>query len=324
MNLIIYGPDYVCAKQNKDFENAGVELLRSENADEILKFSEKASVMLVYGYPLDAAFINSLSPSFRCIITMFVGYDDIDIEACNKRGIMVCNNPLYGSEEVAALAITLMLDLNRKIYYFNKEIHEKGWHHGEFNEHIPYPSRRLSCMTLGIIGIGNIGSYTAKMAKGLGMNVIAYDPYVPDEKFESLGISKATFEEVLSQSDAISLHVPAYEETFHMVDEAAISKMKDGVLFINDARGAVVDDAALIAALKSGKVAAAGLDVFPIEPLPLDSEYYKMNNVIITPHTAWLTTESEADVDRLAAELAISALRGEVPYSCVNRKALGI
>ena len=107
-----------------------------------------------------------------------------------------------------------------------------------------------------------------------------------------------------------------------MIDKAAIEKMKDGVLFINDARGAVVDDEALITALKSGKVAAAGLDVFPVEPLPAESEYYNMDNVILTPHTAWLTTESAADVDRLAAELAISAANGEISYSIVNRAAL--
>lgn len=322
MKVIIYGPAYVCEKQEADFRNAGIELLRSTEEDMIIEYSKEASVMLVYGYRLSADFINRLDDSFKCIITMFVGYDDIDLTACNERSIMVCNNPLYGSEEVAALAITLMLDLNRKVYFFNKALHEHGWSHGEYEDGKPYESHRLSCMTLGVIGLGNIGSYTAKMAKGLGMNVVVCDPYVPDEKFASIGVPKVTLDELLSMSDAITLHVPANEETYHMIDKAAIEKMKDGVLFINDARGAVVDDEALINALKSGKVAAAGLDVFPVEPLPPESEYYNMDNVILTPHTAWLTTESAADVDRLAAELAISAVKGEIPYSIVNRAAL--
>lgn len=324
MKLIIYGPDYVCAKQETDFKNAGVEILKSKDRDQLIEWSKESPVMLLYGYRIDADFINALDPSFKCFITMFVGYDDIDIEACNKRGIMVCNNPLYGSEEVAALAITLMLDLNRKVYYFNKKLHEEVWDASDYYDHTPYPSRRLSCMTLGIVGIGNIGTYTAKMAKGLGMDVIACDPYVPDEKFDSLGIRKGTLDEVLAQSDAITLHVPLNEETHHMIDAEAISKMKDGVLFINDARGPVADEEALIAALQSGKIAAAGLDVFSPEPFPEDHIFRTMDNVILTPHTAWLTTESDADVDRLAAELGIMVLKGEIPYSCINRKALGL
>ncbi|MBQ3122649.1 MAG: C-terminal binding protein [Firmicutes bacterium] len=324
MKLIIYGADYVCAKQEDDFINAGIELLRSKDPDTIISWSKDSPVMLIYGYPVDKEFVDRLDPSFKCIITMFVGYDDIDIEACSKRGIMVCNNPLYGSEEVAALAITLMLDLNRKVYYFNKKLHEEVWESSAYSDHMPYPSRRLSCMTLGVVGIGNIGTYTAKMARGLGMDVIACDPYVPDEKFESLGIRRGTLDDVLMQSDAITLHVPLNEETYHMIDSEAISKMKDGVLFINDARGPVADEDALIEALKSGKIAAAGLDVFSPEPFPEDHIFRTMDNVILTPHTAWLTAESDADVDRLAAELAIMALKGEIPYSCINRKALGI
>ncbi len=306
------------------FEKNGVELLRCEvnDYDAMAELSKGAQVLMVYDGQINKAVIDRLDSSIKCILSMYVGFDNIDVKAATARGIMVCNNPDYGMEEVAAMAITLMLACNRKIKLYDLKMQQGIWDVEHLFE--PYGSRRLSTMTLGVMGFGKIARCAARMGLGLGMRVVAYDPYIPQEVFAQNGVEKAELDELYAQADAITIHIPLMDSTRHMVDAEAFSKMKDHVILVNTARGPLVHTPSLIEALKSGKVAAAGLDVFDTEPLEPNHELHQFENVILTPHIAYCTLESTADVDRLATELAICAAKGEVPYSCVNKRELGL
>ena len=327
MKVIIIGPDTICTREMDQFKAAGVEVLRCPPNDwETLgKLThEGASVVMLYGTHLPTEAIEKFSDSVKCIITMFIGYNAIDVKLATERGIMVCNNPNYGTEEVAAMAMSMFMALNRKLQYYNPSMHAGDWSKGPYNHFHPYVGHRLSSMTLGVVGFGNIARNSARMGLGLGMKVVAYDPFVPEEKFTAMGVKKVELDELFAVADAITVHVPLFDSTYHLINADSIAKMKDGVLIINTARGPLVDEKALEEALKSGKVAAAGLDVFDIEPIPADHPFLKMDNVILAPHAAWHTLESFQDVDRLAAEIAITAAKGGVPFSCVNKKALGL
>ncbi len=322
MKLLIWGPDYVCKKQEKDFEDAGIELVRvtTEIPEDVIAASSGVDIIMIYGYSFGEEYVNALADSVKCLITMFVGVDNIGVKAATERGILVCSNPAYGSQEVAAQAITLIMNLNRKIYWYDKEMREDKdvW----VNFYGKYPGHRLSDMTLGVIGMSRIGTYAVRRGKGLGMKVVAYDPYLPDSRFEAEGAERMELDDLLSVSDAITIHVPLMESTYHLLDAEKISKMKDGTIFVNTARAGLVDDDAMIEALKSGKIAAAGLDVFTNEP-EVDPRLMELDNVIMTPHTAWYTAESERDIDILATELAADFSKGVTPYSCVNKNEIG-
>lgn len=317
-----------CAKQADRFAAAGAGILRCKRGDweSMAALSRQdVSIIMLYAGGIPGEVIRKLAPSVRCIIQMYVGYEEIDVDAATERGIMVCNNPHYGTEDVAAMALSMLMAMNRKLFYYKKKILEGGWPgKGKFIQTAPYSARRLSCMTLGLIGFGNIGRKTAAMAQGLGMRVIAWAPSAAEEAFAAAQVQRVTLDELLTESDAISLHAHVSRETDHLINEETIARMKDGVFFINTARSALTDEAAVLAALQSGKIAAAGIDVFDREPLPPDHPFLHMDNVILSPHSAWHTAESVLDVDRLSAEIALTVLRGEVPSSCVNKRALGL
>jgi len=181
----------------------------------------------------------------------------------------------------------------------------------------------LAGKVLGIIGFGRIGGEVARRAKGFDMRVIAYDPYVPRDIALSLGVELTSLENLLRESDFVTIHCPLTRETYHMIDENKLRLMKKSAFIINTARGAIIDEKALYRALKEGWIAGAALDVYEVEPLPPDSPLLDLGNIILTPHIAWFTEEALRRLEFMACEEALRILRGEMPRNVVNIEVLG-
>ncbi|HIH39864.1 TPA: NAD(P)-binding domain-containing protein [Candidatus Woesearchaeota archaeon] len=251
--------------------------------------------------------INKL-PNLKMIAAMSTGYDNIDVEHCRKKGILVANVPAYGENTVAEHTFALILALSRKLFPSIKRTHELQM----FETDEGLRGFDLKGKIIGIIGLGNIGKHVARIAKGFEMKILACTRHPDKNLVRELGIKIVSFDSVLRNSDIISLHVPYCKETHHMVDKNAISKMKHGAILVNTARGGVVDTDALVKGLETGKIAGAALDVLEGENeikeekqllhrkfresvkrvMLNDHLLMKMNNVIITPHNAFNSKEA--------------------------------
>ncbi|MBX6328045.1 MAG: phosphoglycerate dehydrogenase [Pseudolabrys sp.] len=235
-----------------------------------------------------------------------IGVDNIDIPAATARGIIVMNTPFGNSITTAEHAISLMLALARQIPEADASTRAGKWEKNRFM------GVEIFGKTLGIIGCGNIGSIVADRALGLKMKVIAYDPYLASERAVDLGVEKVELDELLRRSDFITLHTPLTDKTRNIIDAAALAKMKPGVRIINCARGGLVDEAAIVEALKSGHVAGAAFDVFATEPAT-DNPLFKLPNVVCTPHLGASTTEAQENVAlQIAEQMSDYLLRGAI------------
>jgi len=248
----------------------------------------------------------------QIIVTLSTGYDHIDLEAASKKGIYVCCVQNYCIEEVADHTVALLLNVTRKIHRLNKLITLGRWE--------DYPSvgpvHRLRGRTLGLVGVGKIGRAVAERAKVFGLVVVAFDPYV---KAGSLpGVTLMGLDDVLHRSDIISIHAGLTNETKGMISSKQFLQMKDGVFIVNCARGAVIDEKALVEALRSGKVAGAGLDVLAREPPDPNDALLHMDEVYVTPHQAYLSAESDYDRQRIPIEEIARTWKGEQPRGAVN------
>ena len=204
----------------------------------------------------------------------------------------------------------MVMALGRGFPALDQEVRRGEW------KRIPYP--RISECTLGLVGLGRIGQATATRAIGLGMKVVSYDPYAPADFVKKHGITMVSLEELFRQADFISLHSPATPETKHMINEKSMALMKPSVVIINTARGPLIDEPALIKALQTGRVRAAGLDVFETEPLPLSSPLIGMSNVLLAGHVAGLDNESHDATWALGAEIILKLHQGEWPADCIQ------
>ncbi len=266
--------------------------------------------------------VELLDSSVKCILRTADGYDIIDLDACSRRGIMVCNVPDFNVEEVATHTAALILICNDYTLQYDRRVRAGEWQKMGW---VAYPNvHRMSELTVGLLGFGKIGRPTARNLSGFGCRICAYDPYLTDEVFEKMGVERTnSLDELFASSDIISLHTPLFDSTYHIIDEEAIKKMKDGVVIVNTSRGELIDDVALVQALKNGKVKAAGLGVHTNEPINSpDNPYFSLDNVVLTPHTASYSLDAREQLGREAVELAIDAAYGRMPFSCVNRKAL--
>ena len=232
----------------------------------------------------------NVCPNLKVIVRGGAGLDTIDYEYARSKGIVVMNTPLANSASVAELAIGYMLMLARSLYKVSSSMKAEKWDKKSFT------GDEIGGKTLGIIGYGTIGHETAKRANALGMKIVAYDPYVSSQN----GAVLVTLDELLAQSDYISLHLPKTKESANMIGAEQFAKMKNGVRIINCARGGIINEDALYEALTSGKVAGAALDVFAEEP-PTDWKLLKLENVIASPHIGAATKEAQA---RVGAEVA--------------------
>jgi D-3-phosphoglycerate dehydrogenase len=250
----------------------------------------------------------------KIIVTATVGFDHIDLHAAGRKGIYVSNSPGYCTEEVADHTIGFLLTLARKIFVLNSITRSGKWDDWKAAE----PVYRLRGRTLGIIGLGRIGTAVALRAKVFGLDVIAFDPYIPLGLDTALGVRCVNFDLLLRDSDVISIHVPLTDETRHMIGSKEFERMKNGVFIINTSRGAVMDQDALVNGLRSGKVAGAGIDVFEGKPPAADDPLLKVGNVITTPHTGFLSVESQRDRQSTAVDEVKRILKNERPRSVVN------
>lgn len=287
-------------------------LAKSEN-DVIAKARDAEYLMVWHMVEISSKCIDALE-NLKGIVRVGVGYESIDFKYARKRGILVSNVPDYGVDEVADHSIALILAIVRKIPYLNARVKSGRWAWRDAQ-----PIIRLKGKTLGIIGMGRIGSATALRAKSLGLKIIEYDPYMPPGFDKSLGVESVEFKQLLKKADIITLHPLLSEETRKMIGERELSLMKTGAYLINTSRGGVIDLDALTKSIKDGQIAGAALDVIETEPYPdLKHDIFKLENVIFTPHTAFYSEESWIEMRIKAAQEVLRLVRGKKPRSPVN------
>lgn len=253
-------------------------------------------------------------PELQIIALQSIGYDEIDVKAARDLKIDVTNAPGYCAEDVATHAMALLLGVVRQITTFHADVQKGNW-----NCFAGMAMHRLSGKTAGLISFGNIPQKLTPMLQGFGVNVVSFDPGRDENFMKQRGVKKCeNIEMLLEQSDYVFLHTPLFDSTFHMINKDTIQKMKNGAILINVSRGALIDEEALIDALKNKKLAGAGLDVLENEK-ERNSELINFNNVIITPHAAFLSEDSLKQSRRMALEQLVQKLiREEVPTCLVN------
>jgi len=287
--------------------------VRSEEDDELKKEITDASAVVVIARTLDTEIIKHME---RCelILALSVGYDCVDIEAATKKCIPVCNMPVYCTDEVANHAMTLILSVARKLQLIIPKTQHAAW---DYN--YTKPIFNFKDKTLGIIGLGRIGRRVVPKARGFGMNIIAYDPYVDDDLFKMLSVGrKHELDELLRETDYVTIHAPLTPETYHMIDGRAFDSMKRTAIIVNTARGSIIDEQAFFNALKNGKISGAGIDVLEKEPPAKDNPLLGLSNIIVTPHIAWYSEESfERDMVQGMDEV-LNVLAGHRPRYIVN------
>src|SRR6516165_997349 len=285
--------------------NPEYRMAASAGADDILAAARDADAILVTYAKLPGTLLRQLTRC-RAIGRFGLGVDNIDLPAAGECGIAVNYVPDYCLREVSDHAMALVLALARKVTFANKLVQSGRWE-------VPpiVPLRRLEGQVLGLIGFGNIPRTLAPKARGFGLNVLAHDPYVAKDALAAAGVEGVSFDELLGRSDYISVHAPLSPATRGMMNARAFATMKKGAFLINTARGPLIDEAALIAALDSGHLGGAALDVMETEPLPKASPLLGRDNVILTPHTAFYSVEALEELQSKCASDVARVLSGE-------------
>jgi D-3-phosphoglycerate dehydrogenase len=285
----------------------------SNACEETFKLIKDADAVLVRLCRIDEKLLN-IAQKLKVISVHGAGVDNININIAAKRGVIITNTPMANVVSVAEFTIGLILCLARKIPTIYNAVRDRGWEIATTIE----LGNQIYGKTLGIIGCGKIGSLVAKRAKGLGMNVIVFDPYIPDQKARKMGINLTDLETLLKSSDFVTIHVPLTSETRHMIGEKELNKFKKEAFLINVSRGGVVDEMALYKALKEKRIAGAALDVMEMEPPDPNNPLLSLDNIIITPHIAGSTKESIIEMAKTAAEDIVRVLNGRPPKFPVN------
>ena len=254
-------------------------------------------------------------PNLKLIAVLATGYNVIDCAAARKKGISVVNVPTYGTASVSQYSIALLLEICHHIGHHDQSVHAGNWANNADWCYWDYPLIELEGKTMGIIGFGRIGQAEARIARALGMRVLAYDLY-PSDSGQAIG-AYVDLDTLYRQSDVISLHCNLTPENTRMINKDSIAKMKDGVILINNARGQLIDEQDVADALNSGKLAAAGVDVVYTEPIREDNPLLKAKNCIITPHISWAPKESRQRIMDVTAENIRAFLAGR-PQNVVN------
>ncbi len=285
--------------------NPTFQMSKSANADDILAVAKDADAILVTYAKLTRDILTQLTKC-KAIGRFGLGVDNIDLVAAKEKGIAVNYVPDYCIREVSDHAMALLLSLIRKVPLSNKLVQSGRW---EMPAVVPI--RRIEGTTLGLLGFGNIPRLVAPKAKAFGIRVIAHDPFAKAELFKSTGVESVDLDTLYAQSDYISVHAPLTPQTRGMLNAAAFAKMKKGAYIVNTARGPLIDEAAMIAALDSGQLGGAGLDVVAAEPLARDSKLLGRDNVIISPHTAFYSIEALNELQTKCATDVARVLSGE-------------
>jgi D-3-phosphoglycerate dehydrogenase / 2-oxoglutarate reductase len=275
-----------------------------------------ADALIVQWAPVSAAVLDA-APRCRFISRLGIGYDMIDVAAATERGVAVANTPDYCVDEVVAHALAMALWLLRGLGRFDAAVRQ-----GEWSAVAPYPRAcRPAQATIGVVGLGRIGARVAAQAAALGFRVLACDPYAaaPEKgEGEAGGVPLTTFEDLLRRSDLVTLHAPLTDETRHLIRAETIALMRPAALLVNTCRGGLVEEAALVEALRTERLAGVALDVFETEPLPGSSLLRQLPNVLLSPHAAWYSPASLAELPVQAARQVVDFLAGRPVPSVVN------
>ena len=292
--------------------------------DEIMSNTRGADVVIgaVSRQPFNRRVLRTMT-NCRILAGIAIGFDAVDLKAATEYGIAVTNVPDYCLDEVSGLAIGFMLALGHKMFQIDRAVRQRQINFTgsrQAAEEVGYPMFRMRDQVLGIVGLGKIGTATTLKARGLGMRVIAYDPYVLDGVMESRGAKPVDLDTLLRESDFISLHTPLTPETHSMIGYEEFKNMKPTCYFINTARGKCVDEPALIRALQEGLIAGAGIDVTIEEPIAADNPLIKIPNVILTGHSAFYSMSSDKELFLKPMTQVVMALRGDWPLYGLNQE----
>ncbi len=299
----------------KLLREAGAEVRgrgRCTTEDEIIELAKDADAVLNGLAPITRKVLTNI-PKCKVVARYGVGYDNVDLQAATEQGIAIAYVPDYCFEEVSNSAIVFILALAKQLIPFDSSMRK-----GEWNVSYMTQTRSVHGETLGIVGAGRIGMATARKAQAFSMNIVACDPFVKPALLQAEGITPLSLDELLARSDYVSVHTPLMPQTRHLIGREQLGLMKKTACLINTSRGPVVDEAALVEALREGRIAGAGLDVFEREPLPADSPLRSMANVVMTPHMGAQSPIAMQRLRQRIAEEVIRALRGEFPLNVAN------
>lgn len=296
-------------------EEAGCSVVdvRSKDPAELAAAVADADAVITQFAPVNAGVIGAMTRA-KAIVRYGIGVDNVDLEAAKARGIPVCNVPDYCIDEVADHTLAFILALTRQVVPHSSAVHSGRW--GLVGEVAGF--KTLASMTVGVVGFGRIGRGVVRRLVAFGGRVIVCDPVASPSDVRAFGAVGATFDQVLAESDLITLHCPSLPETRGMIDDAALARTKPGVLVVNLSRGDLVDPGALVAGLESGQVGGAALDVFAPEPIPSGHAILGRGNVILAPHVASVSPAAVQRLRTTAAELALAAALGKALPSVVN------
>lgn len=316
MKIVISDSDRVSEDIEREILAAaglGFDLKHCVTEEDVIRDCAGAEVIMNEYAPLTRRVFKALAPRLRFVIRYGVGVNNIDLRAASEFGVQVSNVPDYGTNEVAEHCLALTMDLCRKITRMNNEVQGGNWNYGE-----AIPLYRLADQTLGIIGMGRNGSAFAVKARGVFGRFLGYfhhEKKIGDPDF----VKAVSLDEVLRQSDVVALHLPLTDQTRHMINMDAFSKMKKSAYLVNVSRGALIDEADLHEALQKGMIAGAALDVMEREPISVNSPLLHHSNCLVTPHMAWYSEQASRDLQTKAAEEVVRFARGEKLRSPVNR-----
>jgi D-3-phosphoglycerate dehydrogenase len=291
---------------------ARVEVRQCHGQQDIVEFAKDADAIIARQGLVTADVIEALERC-RVIARYGTGVDNVDVGAATAHGIVVANVVGFGTHEVAEHAIALLLAGARRIVAHDRAVRNGAWDIGPAD-----PIYRIHGAVLGLVGFGAIGRAVHRKLRGFEMRTLVFDPFVPDEEVRAGGAESVTLQQLLRQSDLISLHAPAASTTHHLIDAKALQLVKPSAVLVNTARGALLDTDALLKALDEGRLAAAGLDVHEEEPLPAEHPIRSCDRAILLDHAGWYSEESTEALQRGAIEAAVAVLRNERPASVVN------
>lgn len=315
--VVITDCDHGSIQEEKDeLVQIGAELILAQVREEedLIRICKDADG-LINQYALLTRRVLENLPRCKVIARYGVGVDSIDLNAATDLGIVVANVPDYCIEEVASHTVALLLTLVRKTAFFDRKVKSNQW---DFRQGMPMG--RIRGKTLGLIGSGKIGLAVAKMISPFGVRVVAHDPYL---KQVPEGVQLKDFEAVLRESDFISIHCPLNDSTRHLIGEKEFNQMEKKPFLINTSRGPIIDERALVEALRRGLLAGAGLDVLEKEPPDLNHPLLAMDNVVLSPHVGFYSEESIRELKRRTAENVSAVLMGRWPRSVVNHEVKG-
>ena len=285
-----------------------------DDESEIIKRIGGAQIVLTNKTPLSSRIFDAC-PALKYVSVLATGYNVVDVEAAKARGVAVSNIPAYGNNAVGQMAIALLLEITNRVGYHDWTVHQGKWEHHEDWCYWDYPLMELAGKVMGIIGFGRIGQCTGRAAKGLGMDVLAYDVFPNDSGREIA--EYVDLDTLFAKSDVIALHCPLLKDNAGLINKNTIQKMKDGVIIINNSRGQLIEEQDLAEALNSGKVYTAGVDVVSTEPIRGDNPLLKAKNCIITPHNSWGAKEPRQRIMDMTVENVTKFMEGS-PINVVN------